>query len=158
MLLIKVPIGQTSHLKQHFCIPICSLKYPGRHSGEHIEVGTCTYKYFLNVEIFCRIYLCWKIKAWFSVESPFIHVQFCAQIFTKSHPNHNYISAFFILKVTTYLSLCVPINFGVVDEKSTQFRKMVKANFLRITSVIPKYYRIGSKLWVTIFIKFNCLI
>ncbi len=61
-------------------------------------------------------------------------------------------------KKTTYFSLCVPLNFGVVDKKADPWVKMKKANLLCISSVVPKKYRIVSELRVTILIKLNALV
>lgn len=48
VLLIYVPFGQISQLKQHLWIPFCFFACPTGHSGEHSEVGTCTRQVFSN--------------------------------------------------------------------------------------------------------------
>ena len=59
---------------------------------------------------------------------------------------------------TTYLSLCVPLKFGAVDEKIDLWVKIIKADLLCITTVVPENNRIGSIFGVTILIKLNMLV
>lgn len=58
---------------------------------------------------------------------------------------------------TTYI-IVIPLNLTIVDEEIDKWVKIIKANILRITRLVPVYYIIGSKLWVTILIKLNALV
>lgn len=60
--------------------------------------------------------------------------------------------------MSRHLSICVPLNAAVVDERMDRWVKTVKTDILYVTALVPKHYGVGSKLRVTITVKANAVI